>query len=183
MIGHQPPPWTPDVRVLRDPGAYKVSGVTITGIRGKHAEPWGKEFGQTNTIWLLELEGLRIAHVGDNGPLTETNLQQLGRVDVLMLPIDAKHHILKDTEIQAIRKALHPRILIPMHYRLPDLEPSGDTPQDLGEITPWLAGQQNVVRLESNLATFTSGSLLPSQLVVVFPHSQRVTAPRGTPPR
>jgi L-ascorbate metabolism protein UlaG (beta-lactamase superfamily) len=42
LIGHQPPPWTPDVRVLRDPGAYKVSDATITGIRGKHADPWGK---------------------------------------------------------------------------------------------------------------------------------------------
>jgi L-ascorbate metabolism protein UlaG (beta-lactamase superfamily) len=183
LIGHQPPPWTPDVRVERDPGAYKVSDVTITGIRGKHADPWGKEFGQTNTIWLLELNGLRIAHMGDNGPLTEANLQELGRVDILMMPIDAKHHILKEAEIQAIRKALRPRILIPMHYRIPDLELSGDTPQDLGEISPWLAGQDNVVQLESNIATFTADSLLPSQVVVVFPHSPKVSAPRATPPR
>jgi len=178
LIGHQPPPWTSEVRVLRDPGAYKVSDVTISGIRGKHADPWGKEFGQTNTIWLLELDGLRIAHMGDNGPLTEANLQELGRVDILMMPIDAKHHILKDAEIEAIRKALRPRILIPMHYRLPDLEPSGDTPQDLGEISPWLAGQDNVVHLESNIATFTAGSMLPSQVVVVFPHSPKVSAAR-----
>jgi len=175
LIGHQPPPWTPDVRVMRDPGAYKVSDVTITGIRGKHADPWGKEFGQTNTIWLLELDGLRIAHLGDNGPLTDTNLQALGRVDILMMPIDAKHHILKEAEIQAIRKALRPRIVIPMHYRIPDLESSADSPQDLGEISPWLAGQNNVVQLESNLATFTAGSLLPSEIVVVFPHSPKVS--------
>ena len=182
LIGHQPPPWAPDIRVLRDPGAYKVSGVTVTGIRGKHADPWGKEFGQTNTIWLLELDGLRIAHMGDNGPLTEANLQALGRVDVLMMPIDAKHHILKEAEIDAIRRALRPRIVIPMHYRLPDLEPSADTPQDLGEIGPWLAGQNHVVQLENNLATFTAGSLIPSQIVVVFPHSPKVSAARVTPP-
>ncbi|HXH41841.1 MAG TPA: MBL fold metallo-hydrolase [Thermoanaerobaculia bacterium] len=183
LIGNQPPPWTSDVRVLRDPGAYNVSGIPITGIRGKHAGPWGKEFGQTNTIWLIELDGLRIAHLGDNGPLTEANFQELGRVDILMMPIDAKHHILKDAEIQAIRKALHPRIIIPMHYRLADLEPSNDTPEDLGEISPWLAGQENVVHLESNLATFTAGSLLPSQVVVVFPHSPKVSPARATPPR
>jgi len=176
LIGHQPPPWTPDVRVMRDPGAYKVSDVTITGIRGKHADPGGKEFGQTNTIWLLEVDGLRIAHIGDNGPLTEANLQELGRVDILMMPIDAKHHILKEAEIEAIRKALHPRVVIPMHYRLPDLESSADTPQDLGEISPWLPGQKNVVQLESNIATFSAGSLLPSQVVVVFPHSAKVSA-------
>jgi L-ascorbate metabolism protein UlaG (beta-lactamase superfamily) len=179
LLGQQPPPWTPDVRVLRDPGAYKVSGVTITGIRGKHADPWGKEFGQTNTIWLLEVDGLRIVHLGDNGPLTEANLQELGRVDVLMMPIDARHHILHDAEIQAIRKALHPRVVIPMHYRLPDLEPSADSPEDLGEIGPWLAGQENVVQLDRNLATFTIGSLLPSQVVVVFPHSGKVSAARA----
>ncbi|HEV7240529.1 MAG TPA: MBL fold metallo-hydrolase [Thermoanaerobaculia bacterium] len=183
LIGHQPLPWTPDVRVLRDPGAYKVSGATITGIRGKHADPWGKEFGQTNTIWLLELDSLRIVHVGDNGPLSEANLQELGRVDILMMPIDARHHILKEAEIQAIRKALRPRILIPMHYRLPDLESSGDTPQNLGEINSWLAGQENVVQLESNIATFTAGSLLPSQVVVVFPHSPKVSAARAPTPR
>jgi L-ascorbate metabolism protein UlaG (beta-lactamase superfamily) len=175
LIGQQPPPWTPDVRVMRDPGAYKVSDVTITGIRGKHADPWGKEFGQTNTIWLLEVDGLRIVHLGDNGPLTESNLQELGRVDILMMPIDARHHILKDPEIEAIRKALRPKIVIPMHYRIPDLEASPDSPQDLGEITPWLAGQTNVVLLESNAASFTAGSLLPSQVVVVFPHSAKVT--------
>jgi L-ascorbate metabolism protein UlaG (beta-lactamase superfamily) len=177
LIGHAPPPWAPDVRVMRDPGAYKVSDVTITGIRGKHADPWGKEFGQTNTIWLLEIDGLRIAHLGDNGPLTDANVKELGRVDILMMPIDAKHHILKDAEIDAIRKALHPRIVIPMHYRIPDLEPSADSPEGLGEIDPWLAGQQNVVRLESNIATFTASSLLPSQIVVMFPHSPKVAAP------
>ncbi len=117
---------------------------------------------------------MRIAHLGDNGPLTEANLKELGRVDVLMIPIDAKHHILKEPEIEAIRKALHPRILIPMHYRISDLESSGDSPEDLGEIGPWLAGQQNVVQLESNRATFTAGSLLPAQMVVVFAHSPTV---------
>ena len=177
LLGQQPPPWAPNVRVLRDPGSYKLSDGTITGIRGKHADPWGKEFGQTNTIWLLELNGLRIAHLGDNGPLTEENLKELGRVDILMIPIDAKDHILKEPEIQAIRKALHPRILIPMHYRIPDLEPSADSPDGLGEIGPWLAGQENVVRLKSNLATFSARALPPSQEVLVFPHSPKVSAP------
>jgi L-ascorbate metabolism protein UlaG (beta-lactamase superfamily) len=178
LMGHQPPPWTPDVRVLRDPGPYKVSDVAVTGIRGKHADPWGKEFGQTNTIWLLDIDGLRIAHLGDNGPLTEANVQELGRVDILMMPIDAKQHIMKGAEIEATRKALGPRIVIPMHYRIPDLEPSATTLQELGEINPWLAGQNNVVRLESNVATFSAGSLLPSQLVVVFPHSPKVSGGR-----
>jgi L-ascorbate metabolism protein UlaG (beta-lactamase superfamily) len=183
LLGGQPPPWTAGVRVLRDPGSSALPGVTIRGIRGKHADPWGKEFGQTNTIWLLEVDGLRIAHLGDNGPLTEANIRELGRVDILMMPIDANHHILKEGEIEAIRKALHPRVLIPMHYRLPDLEASAASPQDLGEITPWLAGRENVVRLESSVATFTARSLLPAETIVVFPHSPKVRAVPAAPPR
>lgn len=165
----------PNVRVLRDPGSYKLSDAAITGIRGKHADPYGKEFGQTNTIWLLDVDGLRIAHLGDNGPLTDANLKELGRVDILMMPIDARRHILKDAEIEAIRKALHPRVLIPMHYRIPDLEPSADTPQDLGEITSWLAGKDHVVQLDGNVATFAAGALLPAELIVVFQHSPKVS--------
>jgi L-ascorbate metabolism protein UlaG (beta-lactamase superfamily) len=111
--------------------------------------------------------------------LTEATVHELGRVDVLMLPIDSKHHILQDAEIEAIRKALHPRVLIPMHYRLPDLEPSPDSPQDLGDINPWLGGQENVVQLVSSAATFTASSLLPAQVVVVFPHSRKVFAARA----
>lgn len=172
--GLRPVPWAPDVRLMRDPGSYKVADVTITGVRGKHADPWGKEFGQTNTIWLFEVAGLRIAHLGDNGPLSEANVQSLGRVDILMVPIDAKHHILKDPEIEAILKALRPRIVIPMHYRLPDLESSSDKPEGLGEIGPWLAARQNVVQLENNIATFTAGSLLPAEVIAVFPHSPKV---------
>lgn len=182
LLGQKPPPWAPGVRAVRDPGGYKIADVAITGIRGKHADPWGKEFGQTNTIWLLEVDGLRIVHLGDNGPLTEENLRELGRVDVLMLPIDAKHHILKDAEIDAIRKALHPRVLIPMHYRLADLESSPDGPEDLGEINPWLASQSNVVQLENNRATFHAESLLPAQMIVVFPHSAKVRRQNAAAP-
>ena len=68
------------------------------------------------------------------------------------------------------------RIVIPMYYRIPDLEPSSDTPEGLGEISPWLADQQNVVRLDTNIAMFTASSLLPSQVVVMFPHSPKVSA-------
>jgi len=108
-------PWTPAVPVLRDPGRYTVGDFVISGIRGKHADPWGAEFGQKNTMWLLEIAGLRIAHLGDNGPLTDQSLHELSPVDILLIPIDAQQHILKDHEIQAIRRALRPRVLIPMH--------------------------------------------------------------------
>jgi len=81
----------------------------VVGYAGKHADPWGKEFGQSNTIWLLKVGGLRIVHLGDNGPLTEDGIRAMGRVDVLMIPIDSQFHILKADQIAAIRDRLSPR--------------------------------------------------------------------------
>jgi L-ascorbate metabolism protein UlaG (beta-lactamase superfamily) len=169
-------PWTPEVRVLRDPGTYTVADFHITGIRGKHADPWGKEFGQKNTIWRVDVTGLRIAHLGDNGPLTENNVRELGAVDILMMPIDARAHILKEDEVQAIRRTIRPRVLIPMHYRHPDLESSEDSPQGLGPIDPWLAGQKHVSRLDSNYAFFTTDPLTSGERIVVLQHSSKVRA-------
>ena len=47
-------PWPSDTPVIKEPGSYTFGDIAITGIRGKHAEPYGKEFGQTNTIWRLK---------------------------------------------------------------------------------------------------------------------------------
>lgn len=170
-------PWSSDTPVVKDPGSYTYGDIEITGIRGKHAEPYGKEFGQTNTIWLLEIAGLRIVHIGDNGPITDTIVKGLGRVDVLMLPIDSLYHILKRDEVEAYRERLQPRTLIPMHYRHPDLETESDSPDDLGEIDGWLKEQDNVRRLETHVWRVGPSDLSEPTEIVVFDHSPRVKPP------
>ena len=84
--------------------------------------------------------------------------------------------ILKDAEIEAIRRTARPRVLIPMHYRHPGLERSEDSPRGLGPIDPWLAGQKSVTRLKNNYAVFTTGSLRSRERIVVFNHSPKVRA-------
>jgi len=174
-VGHKVP-WDSETLVLRDPGDHSLGELKIVGVRGKHADPYGKEFGQKNTIWSVQLEGLHIVHLGDNGPLTAQVVRALGRVDVLMMPIDGHNHILDVKEIRAIRAELRPRIVVPMHYRLPDLEPA-DGPSDLGPIGPWLEQQENVVRLRHHRAILRADSLLPADQIVVFPHSPLVRRP------
>lgn len=167
-------PWSSDTPVIKDPGSYRYGDIEIIGIRGKHAEPYGKEFGQTNTIWLLEVAGLRIVHVGDNGPITDAIVKELERVDVLMLPIDSLYHILKRDEIETYRERLTPRVLIPMHYRHPDLEAEPDSPDDLGEIDGWLKDQDNIRRLGTHVWRIGPSDLSEATEIVVFEHSPRV---------
>jgi L-ascorbate metabolism protein UlaG (beta-lactamase superfamily) len=198
----RPVPWTANTLVLRGPGTNRLGDVTVIGFAGKHADPWGKEFGQSNTIWLLEIgrtspqtsktnvgtrgtrppnddvaRAIRIVHLGDNGPLRDEVIRQLGRVDVLMIPIDSQFHILQAHEIAAIRKQLAPSILIPMHYRHDDLESVPGKPEALGGIEGWAKGKPDVRYLDSHTNAFSFGTLPRKPEVIIFKHSPLAKAP------
>ena len=90
--------------------------IRVTGIIADHDNAGGSKRGKT-LLFLLEAEGLRIAHLGDLGcPLTADQLNLLGEIDVLMIPvggfytIDAK--LAKETADQ-----IGAKVVIPMHYR------------------------------------------------------------------
>lgn len=170
--------WGPEVAVLTDPGRYQFDDVRVIGVRGQHAAPYGEEFGRKNTIWIVEAGGLRIVHIGDNGPLTEAVADQIGPVDILLLPVDDLEHILSHEDVEAYRERLDPAFVIPMHYRHADLEVDPGSPSDLGGIDGWLAGQERVRRLEANTWTVHSASPAEPQAVVVFEHSPQVVPPR-----
>ena len=68
------------VPVFRAPGRFSIGDVRLQGLKGKHADPYGKDFGQRNTIWVVEAGGKRFVHLGDNGPLTEQLVKDLGTV-------------------------------------------------------------------------------------------------------
>lgn len=146
----QPWPWDETVQVFDSPGESALGSIKIRGVEGKHADPYGKEFGQLNTVFRIEVDGLSIVHVGDNGPLTAENYDGLRPVDILMVPADSLQHILKNHEISTIVAALEPRVLIPMHYRIPELEAESESPDALGGIESWLEGREHVVRLSSH---------------------------------
>jgi L-ascorbate metabolism protein UlaG (beta-lactamase superfamily) len=87
--------------VFREPGKFSVGDVMIQGIEGRHADPYGKDFEQKNTIFVLETGGLVIAHLGDNGPLSDAAAREMGNVDVLLFPADGMDHILTTEQINA----------------------------------------------------------------------------------
>lgn len=173
----RPVPWPSNTLVLRKPGTNQLGDITVVGYAGKHADPWGKEFGQINTIWLLKVGGLRIVHLGDNGPLTDDTIRAMGRVDVLMIPIDSQFHILKADQIAAIRDQLSPAVLIPMHYRHDDLETSPEKPEQLGGIDEWAKQEASVRYLGSHRQEFSVGTLPKEPEVLIFKHSPLVKLP------
>ena len=175
-----PFPWASETLVIDEPGAHTIGDFTVTGIAGKHADPYGMEFGQLNTLMVVEVAGLRIVHLGDNGPLTTEMVEGLGRVDVLMMPADADYHILSEEATQAVLEALQPRIVIPMHYRIPGLEADEDSPSSLGDIDPWLAGRAGVERVGGHMTTLRATELPADRTILVFEHAPYVTRPEGS---
>ena len=164
--------WSSDVPVFRAAGEYSVGDIRIVGLAGSHAEPYGKEFGQRNTVWLVEVDGVRILHVGDSGPLSDEIVRRVGRVDVLMLPVDDLDHILKRGEIEEMRRRLKPSVVVPMHYRL---EVLSKLPESVGPLDEWLTGQANVRRLELSSVLLKKETLGAKSEVYVFKPSPAVT--------
>ena len=93
-----------DEPVLPTEMASALGGVDLA--RVEEAIQWLERHFERNDLG-LQVErvagGVRIAHLGDNGPLSDATAQELGRIDVLMAPADGDDHILKSNEIATIR--------------------------------------------------------------------------------
>jgi len=166
--------WKDKIPFYQEPGIYKIGDFKITGIKGKHCDPYGKEFGQKNTIWKIEVDDHTLVHLGDNGPLTTENYKAIDQVDILFIPIDAQYHILKKEELEVVLTTIKPNTIIPMHYRIPALEIDPSKPEDLGGIDPYLKGKTNVKKLQGNISRFDSHTSEHSQQIVVFKHSPHI---------
>jgi L-ascorbate metabolism protein UlaG (beta-lactamase superfamily) len=89
----------------------------VLGVASEHDQVAGTERGP-NTIFVFELDGLRVAHFGDFGQrqLREEQAAAIGVVDLLILPVGGGPTI-GAAQAGAIVSRLDPRWVVPMHYR------------------------------------------------------------------
>ena len=115
LVGGQP-------RVLTGPGEYEVKGINIAGIATFHDAERGKKRGK-NTTYLIGLDDLIVCHLGDLGHIpTADQVDQIGNdVDVLLIPVGGGSTIDAVQAIEVI-SLIDPRIVIPMHYQVGDLD-------------------------------------------------------------
>ena len=70
-----------------------------------------------NGIWVLEIDGLRIAHLGDLGhKLNKEQMKKLGKVDVLMIPVGGVYTLDGIKAFEVAQQIAPTRYIIPMHY-------------------------------------------------------------------
>lgn len=107
---------------IESPGEYEVSDIFITGINSFHDENKGKDKG-LNTIYTIETEDLRLCHLGDFGQkeMEDKQLQDIGEVDILMIPVGGVYTIDAKGATKIISQ-IEPRLVIPMHYKIKGLQ-------------------------------------------------------------
>ncbi|OGZ36079.1 MAG: hypothetical protein A3A94_01775 [Candidatus Portnoybacteria bacterium RIFCSPLOWO2_01_FULL_43_11] len=108
--------------IVNGPGEYEIKGVSIFGLNSFHDEKQGQERG-LNAIYLIEIDEIRICHLGDFGQekLTDEQLEEIGEVDILMIPVGGTYTISADEAVEIVEQ-IEPRLIVPMHYKIPGLK-------------------------------------------------------------
>lgn len=128
-------------KTVTGPGEYEISNVLIIGIAAFHDKEKGSLRGK-NTVYLIEMDEISICHLGDLGHvLTDEQVEELGNVDVLLVPVGGVSTINASMAAEIVRQ-LEPKVVIPMHYKTPalsrELEPVDGFLREIGahDITP-----------------------------------------------
>jgi len=102
--------------VVDCPGEYDVKSLFIRGVAGTGA-----------TIYSIRMEDMRLGFLGSlkQKELTDAQLEELGEIDVLFVPVGGKS-VCDAEEAVTIVNQIEPRFVIPMHYQHAGLKLSLD---------------------------------------------------------
>jgi L-ascorbate metabolism protein UlaG (beta-lactamase superfamily) len=110
-----------DAYEIRGPGEYEVAGVSVIGVPTYHDPDKGAKHGR-NTIYLIEIDDVRVCHLGDLGhPLEDSEAEAIASPDVLLVPVGGRTTI-DAAQAAAVVRQLEPRFVVPMHYAIPGLK-------------------------------------------------------------
>jgi L-ascorbate metabolism protein UlaG (beta-lactamase superfamily) len=103
-------------RVIDSAGEFDLEGMRVRTSPTYHDESKGSERGD-NLISVVEIDGMRVAHLGDLGhPLGEGELASIKGVDLLFIPVGGFFTIDATVAADIVRKA-EPKVVVPMHFK------------------------------------------------------------------
>jgi len=106
---------------IRGPGEYEVAGVSVIGVPTYHDSEKGARHGR-NTVYLIEIDDVRICHLGDLGhKLEDAEAEAVASPDVLLVPVGGQSALNAAQAAEVVRQ-LEPRYVVPMHYSIPGLK-------------------------------------------------------------
>jgi L-ascorbate metabolism protein UlaG (beta-lactamase superfamily) len=113
---------------IEGPGEYGVANFDIKGIPAqRHLDTDKDPF--ISTIYRIELSDVRIALIGNiYEKLTDEQLEEIGVVDILILPVGGNGYTLDATGAVSLVHKIDPKVVIPVHYA--DKALTYEVPQD-----------------------------------------------------
>jgi len=147
--------------ILRDSGETK--GITFRAVDAFHDNSNGSERGKIK-IFVFEVDGVRVCHLGDLGHiLTKTQIEKIGDVDVLLVPVGGFYTIDAHQATDAVER-IKPKIVIPMHYK------TDKCGFDIAPLDEFLAGKTNVKKIAADEIELDSGKLPGKTEIIVLKH-------------
>ena len=108
-------------QIVETASAHQAGEIKITGWSAPHDEQGGAERGQV-IIFRFEVEGMNLVHLGDLGTeLSDDQVAQIGSTDILFIPVGGNYTLDIGKAAEVVRQ-LQPKIVIPMHYKIPNLK-------------------------------------------------------------
>ncbi|RLE57398.1 MAG: hypothetical protein DRJ40_03575 [Thermoprotei archaeon] len=142
-------------------GEKEVRGVRIKGIETAHDDVGGRERGK-NIVYVITVGEVTFCHLGDLGHiLTEDQVREIGAIDVLMIPVGGTYTIGPE-EAKSIVKQLNPKVVIPMHYKIPGLQ------LPLLPVSHFLKYFEKVKKIDSNEIEITRETLPAETTIYVL---------------
>lgn len=114
--------------VIEGPGEYEIGDFSIRATRAvRHIDTSADE--PLATIYRIEVGDVRVAVLGNITPkLVEQQLEDLGVIDILIVPVGGGGLTLDATSAAGIVRQVDPKVVIPTHYADPQL--AYEMPQD-----------------------------------------------------
>ena len=93
-----------------------IRDVSVYAVPAFHDKSRGMQRGK-NAIFVFRIDDICIAHLGDLGHmLTPEQLNMMGKIDILLMPIAGGYFTVTPTEAKEVTKQVNPKISIPMHF-------------------------------------------------------------------
>jgi hypothetical protein len=105
-----------DPFIIDTPGEFDTKDFTVTGIPIRNGS-------KLITAFLIQTEGVTIldlSHISEL-KLTEDEVEDLGDVDILLLPVGG-HDVLDYDQAAKTVSLIEPKIIIPMNYQMPGVK-------------------------------------------------------------
>lgn len=114
--------------VIDGPGEYEIKGAMVTGVPARlHIDE--ENAPMAATIFSVQIGGIRLVALGNIAPgLASPQIEALGQVDVLVVPIGGHGLTLDSIAATELISQLEPKYVIPTHYD--DGVAKYDVPQD-----------------------------------------------------